>query len=327
MRNRGRALRRVAVLCAILALATAVAFHVEHRPDAGAERPIVGVVRQTEIRIAPEVSGRLSEVLVQAGQAVHRGDVLARLDNPELTAALGEAIANVAVAKAARDHLYAGPRREDVAALAQAVDIAQANLTYARQQRARSAALAPADYVSGQQVDTDVAGLVVAQANLAARQAALAEAKAGATAEERAEADAKVAAAEASVVTLQAQLAKTVLTAPADGTIGTLVAEPGEAIVPGKAVLVLNPKDGIWFSFTVREDRMQAFALGETLDLDPGDGNKVIARVTATRPLGEFAVWRATRAVGDHDLNTFAIRADPVSAAKLPEPGAAVFPR
>ena len=31
------------------------------------------------------------------------------------------------------------------------------------------------------------------------------------------------------------------------------------------------------------------------------------------RSLGDFATWRAARAVGDHDLNTFVLRADPVA--------------
>jgi HlyD family secretion protein len=30
---------------------------------------------------------------------------------------------------------------------------------------------------------------------------------------------------------------------------------------------------------------------------------------------GEFATWRAARVAGDHDLNTFPIRADPVETA------------
>ena len=30
------------------------------------------------------------------------------------------------------------------------------------------------------------------------------------------------------------------------------------------------------------------------------------------RPLGEFATWRAGRAVGDHDLNSFLLRLDPI---------------
>src|SRR5262249_41573158 len=133
---------------------------------------------------------------------------------------------------------------------------AQANLTFAQQQRARSSALAPKNYVSGQRVDQDTAAVAQAQAELKLRQAELAEAKAGPTAEERASADAKVAAAAAPVAVLQAELNKIILTAPADGRVAILVAEPGEAVVPGGTVLTLYADGSRWFAFTAREDRI-----------------------------------------------------------------------
>src|SRR5689334_18655248 len=71
-----------------------------------AKPPIPGMVRQTEIRIAPETNGRLISIAVVAGQHVKKGELLAVLDNPELTAALGEAKAAAASAKAERDHVY-----------------------------------------------------------------------------------------------------------------------------------------------------------------------------------------------------------------------------
>jgi HlyD family secretion protein len=41
---------------------------------------------------------------------------------------------------------------------------------------------------------------------------------------------------------------------------------------------------------------------------------------------GEFATWRAARVVGDHDLNTFLVRTDPVGLVS-PElqPGMSVW--
>jgi HlyD family secretion protein len=45
-------------------------------------------------------------------------------------------------------------------------------------------------------------------------------------------------------------------------------------------------------------------------------GQKIAARVTGLRPLGEFATWRAARAVGDHDLNSFRLRLDPIASVE-----------
>jgi len=41
-------------------------------------------------------------------------------------------------------------------------------------------------------------------------------------------------------------------------------------------------------------------------------------------PCGGFATWRAARVVGDHDLNTFLVRADAVKAAAALQPGMTV---
>src|SRR5262249_37158844 len=85
------------------------------RPEPAA--PIVGVVRTTEVRVAPEVSGQLASIKVQKGGSVRAGDVVAELSADELTASVAQARAALAAATADRDNVYAGVRAEEVAAL------------------------------------------------------------------------------------------------------------------------------------------------------------------------------------------------------------------
>jgi HlyD family secretion protein len=47
--------------------------------------------------------------------------------------------------------------------------------------------------------------------------------------------------------------------------------------------------------------------------------------VTEMLPLGDFAVWQAERAVGEHDRNTLRMRIDPVQGAPALEPGMTVW--
>lgn len=286
---------------------------------------IAGMVRQTEIRIAPDATGRLASVAVNPGQHVHKGDLLAVLDNPELTASVGEAKAAAASARAQRDHVYSGTRAEEVAIANQAIQTSQANLLLAQQQYDRASALAGKDFASKQTLDTSSASLAKAKADLDLKQAQAAEATAGPTTEERALADAQVALAEATVRDLQAQLDKTRLIAPADGTIGIRVAEPGEIIGPGKPVMTMEADGQAFFAFTLREDDLHEIALGKTLLLTVQDGRQINARVTELRPLGEFATWRAARAVGDHDLNSFRLRLEPNGSVEGLEPGMTVW--
>ena len=287
--------------------------------------PLAGMVRQTEIRIAPEITGRLTSVAVRAGQAVRTGELLAQLDNPELAASLGEAKAAAASARAERAHIYAGMRDEERAILARSVQTAEANLLLAEQEDKRAVALAARDFASKQKLDESNASLAKARADLELKHSQLAAAHAGPTAEERALADARVVLAEATVADLQAKLDKTRLVAPVDGVVGILVAEPGEVVPVGKPVLTLEVGNERWFSFTLREDALGRLAVGSTVTLTTDDGRRIPARVTELRPLGEFATWRAARAVGDHDLNSFRLRLDPVTAEDKLQPGMTVW--
>jgi HlyD family secretion protein len=274
---------------------------------------VAGVVRATEIHIAPEMSGRLARVLVEPGQSVQRGDPLALLGNPELWAAVAEARAQADKAAADRDRVYAGVRQEEVEALRREIFKAQAVLMYARQEVDRKSVLAARSDVSQQDLDEARAETAHAEADVAVAEASYAEAQLGPTVEERALADAVVKAAEAAREVVEARAAKTLLRAPTAGVVGSIVPEIGEAIVPGEPVLTLLPDGGRWFGFNLREDALGPLAIGSRVLVDmPGSSAPASGTLTEMRNWGEFAAWRAARASGDHDLNTFFLRLDPV---------------
>src|SRR5262245_27229339 len=104
--------RRPAAIAVSLALAAAglpvrVLWRAEGTP------PIVGMVRITEIRVAPEVGGQLAAINVRKGDRVHAGDVVAELSALELTASVAQAKAALDAATATRNHVYAGARAEE----------------------------------------------------------------------------------------------------------------------------------------------------------------------------------------------------------------------
>jgi HlyD family secretion protein len=317
--------RRLAILGIMVLIGSAAIVAYRSQPARLSPPPIVGVVHQTEIRIAPETSGRLASFRVTAGQQVHKGDILAVLSSPELTASVQEARANAATARADRANVDAGIRKEEVDIAAQNVTIAESNQALAKQQYTRAATLASKDFASKQQLDERTAELGKAEATLGLVQATYAQSEAGPTRQERAIAEAKVGAADSTIADLEAELAKTTLLAPVDGAVNLLIAEPGEAISPGQPVMTLAVGHERWFTFTVREDHLTGIAVGGTLNLLTATGARIEARVTELRPLGEFAVWRAARAVGDHDLNSFLLRADPKQATEGLQPGMTVW--
>jgi HlyD family secretion protein len=322
MNNKGRTFA-ILGLAAVILGGAAVAFRLEtqRKPTP----PLIGVVHETEIRVAPEISARLASLSVKPLQSVRRGDVIAVLSSPEVAASLEEAKANAESARANLANVVAGVRQEERDTAAQNVAIAASNVTMAKEQFARVSVLAAKNYASRQQYDEDAAALGEAEASLALAQAALAQSKVGPTKEELGIAQSQVALGQATVADLEAQLAKTTLTSPVDGIARLLVAEPGEAISPGQPVLTLGVAGERWFTFTIREDRLGGLAMGSKITLRTAAGDRFEAKVTELRPLGEFAVWRAARAVGDHDINSFLLRADPIGPTPSLEPGMTVW--
>jgi HlyD family secretion protein len=321
MASRGRA--RLIALGLVLVAAAAGAYVLWRPASAG---PVVGVVRTTEIRVAPEVGGQLAAIKVRKGDRLRAGDVVAELSALELTAAVTQARAALAAAKADRDHVYAGVRAEEIAALAAAIAKAKSRLEYAQAQLNRIAYLARGDIAPRQSLDQAENDAAAAGADVAEAEANHAAAQAGPTREQRAIADAQVHAATSALAVLERRLDKTILRAPAAGVVTVIVAEVGEAIRAGQPVLAIEAPDKRWFSFNAREDLLHGLKVGATVDVArPGVRETTPAVVTELLPLGPFATWQAERTVGDHDRNTLRLRLDPQRDATAFEPGMTVW--
>jgi HlyD family secretion protein len=320
MASRGR---RVVALGLILIAAGAVAYVLWPRGQAAA---IVGLVRGTQIRIAPEVGGQLAAIKVRKGDSVRAGDVVAELSALELSAAVVQARAALDAAQANRDHVYAGVRAEEVDALAAAIAKAKSRLQYAEQQLNRTAYLARSDTATQQALDQAENDAASARADVAEAEANHAAAVAGPTQEERAIADAQVKAAASALAVLERQLEKTILRAPADGTVSVTVAEIGENVVAGQPVLAIEAAGKQWLSFNAREDFLHGIRVGMIVDVGrTGTRETTPALVTELLPLGPFATWQAERAVGDYDRNTLRLRLDPQRDVSKFEPGMTVW--
>jgi HlyD family secretion protein len=321
MRSRIRRRRLGGLL--VLALLAGGAAYLVRRPEP--QVPVVGIVRATEVKIAPAVGGQLATIKVTRGQQVKAGDVVAELGAPELTAAIVQARAARDVARASRAHVYAGLRDEQVAMLAAEVRKAQSGQEYAELQLSRTTQLAHDDFASQASLDQAEADTATSRADVAEAQSNLDAAKAGPTREERGIADAQVGVSGTSLDVLERRFDKTVLRAPVDGTVGVIVAEIGEALQTGQPVLTIEATGEPWLSFNVREDRLHDVAIGTKLDLAlAGHDDRFQGVVTELLPLGDYAVWQAARAVGDHDRNTLRMRVDALPGAPALEPGMTV---
>jgi len=321
MASSGR--KRAIMLGFLLAAAGASAYLLWGARSSG---EIAGVVRATEIRVAPEVSGQLAAIKVRKGSRVRAGEVVAELSALELNASVGQARAALDAAAASREHVYAGVRAEEIAGLAADIAKAKSRLTYVEAQLVRTSTLARSDFASQQALDQAQYDVATAQAVVAEAEANHGAAKAGPTREERAIADVQVQAAAAALAVLERRLQKTILRAPADGIVSVIVAEIGENVRAGQPVLAIQETGKPWLSFNVREDLLRGLTIGTRVDVARAGARETVPTlVTELRPLGAFATWQAERAVGDHDRNTLRLRLDPQGDPDELEPGMTVW--
>ena len=182
--------------------------------------------------ISPRIQGRLAEVLVDQGDAVKAGQVLARLDDEELKQ-------QVAVAQAALDATRATVERVRAdEARARAVQ-KQALLSHGR-----ATELMATKVVSQTDLDQAVEALGVAEADLARAQAAIVEA------------GSQVRTADMNLLYRREQLTFTEIQSPYDGLVVRRDRERGDMVLPGSSLLYLIATNEMWVSAWVDETAM-----------------------------------------------------------------------
>jgi HlyD family secretion protein len=242
---------------ALLALALAgLGWWLTHRPSGHHELILYGNVDLREVDLAFNDSQRIAQVLVQEGDRVHRGQVLARLDVSRLTPQLQQAEAQVRAQSAVLQRLHHGSRPQEIAQARANVALAQADARQARDNYRRVRAVFQSSRgraVSQQDLDNSQAQWDVARAKVAVSRQALELAVIGPRAEDIAQAQALLDAERANAALLEQELADATLRAPLDATVRSRLAEPGDMASPQKAAFTLAITDPKWVRAYVSE--------------------------------------------------------------------------
>src|SRR3982074_20611 len=288
---------------------------------------VQGEVDATRFDIAARVDGRVADIPVARGENVAAGAVLVRIDNPETLAKNGRAVAARVVAEAQLANINAGTRAEVIAARKAALERAQASVILAQKTYDRVSLLA--EHGNAPQARLDQATDTLHESQRATDQAksAYEQAVNGYTVEERQIAAAKVQKAVSDITAVQSIIDQMVITAPGASQVYKRNVEPGEYISPGVPLVTLIDLNDLWIHFDLREDLVKTLKIGDRFDVRiPALADRRItveAKLIPTK--GEYASWRATRATGDFDLRTFAIRAYPVEQVPELRPGMSAY--
>lgn len=212
--------------------------------------------------IAPQISGRVAEVLVNDNQHVKAGQVLVLIDPRDEQVALARAEADEAQAAA-----QLGVAKANQGQAVANVEVAQADLFQARQNYDRYRSINP-NAITQQQLDAATANIRSAQARLDAAEQQVNGMRASVVAAEATEAAAKVA-----VLNARLQLSYTRITAPAAGHVSQKTVEPGNVVAAGTALMALVG-DAVWVTANYKETQLDGIRPGApatvTVDAVPG---------------------------------------------------------
>jgi HlyD family secretion protein len=185
-----------------------------------------------EVQLGFDLVGRISDVLVDEGDRVQLGQVVAHLAPEQLRAEVHAASSGIVLAKAAPARLAADERR------------AQATLAFAGQEAARMRALAASGAVSTRDLD------------LAEQQLALARAELDRVHAAQTEAQKQIAVATSATESKTATVTRAALVSPFDGVVIRRFKDPGDTVVAGSTVLRVVAVDRLWARAAIDESML-----------------------------------------------------------------------
>lgn len=196
-----------------------------------------------EVRLGLALTGKLEAVLVDEGDPVHQGQVLARLERADLQSRVAEAEANVLLKQAELTRLLNGARLEERREAEAAVRGAEAVVEQARYDLNRYRTLSNKGWTSQDSLEKAQRDHAVAVARLAAAREHLALVAATAREDERDRAEADLALARARLEEARAVLAKAEIKSPINGIVLRKHRRAGEMISESQDMPILSIGD------------------------------------------------------------------------------------
>ena len=284
--------------------------------------------------LSTKVAGIVRDVRVSDYQQVQKGDLLVELEDSDFQAQVAQASAAVEAGKAAIENNVRQRQLQDaridkalagidqakaqIAAAQAGKEAVQADLVRARSERKRQEGLFQTHSTTQQKVEVAVADEERLAAQLASRDADLAQAKTMLRSNELAvEAErrtktvlesqevqlyADLRAREANLVVAQVNLGYTKIYAPGDGSVGERQVRTGQLVSPGTQVIAFIDKTK-WVQANYRETQLTNVKIGDTAELrfDEYPGQVVRGKVIQIAPASgsQFALLPPDNATGN----------------------------
>jgi len=280
----------ILVFIILVAAAAAVFFLVKRAPRNTDELKVSGTMEVTSVELSFKVGGRLIQRLVDEGQMVTTGQLVARLEDDELKDERSVRSADQRAAKAGLADLQAGSRREEIAQGEAALARMKADAERLAKDAVRVENLYKREVVPLKDLEAARAGRDTSAAAVREAEERLRLLRIGprpdAVQERRARADA----AGAGLSLAETRLAQSSLTSPLAGLVLAKHAEPGEMLAPGAPVVTVGKMDEIWLRAYIPESELGRVKVGQTarVSVDSWPGRVFDGRISFISPQSEF---------------------------------------
>jgi len=283
----------IALLVLILVVASIIALYARWtaRKPASTLVLLSGNIEAHESLVGFKVQGRLSELLVEEGQSVQAGDLIARLDNKDYLQQVSVDEAALSSREAELGLALAGSRTQEIKAAEQALLDAQADMELKKVEYQRNQALYERNSgVSAEARDVAATNLKRAQATYERNKQTHDELVEGTRKEQIAINRANVNTARQNLGLSRIRLEYTSLFAPKTGVVTVRQAELGEVMQPGTPVVTIADLDHLWLRGYVSETDLGRVRWGQsaTVKTDTFPGKTYKGRVSFVSSVAEF---------------------------------------
>jgi HlyD family secretion protein len=282
-------IKPVVIAGLLLCAAAAATFSLRSQEAVDGALTLYGNVDIREVDMAFRQGGRLTAMVVEEGDAVTAGQLLAEVDAQPFADALAAADAEVLRARAELARLQAGNRAQEVERAAQDVAGSRAQWQRAEADLQRQTQLHADAIASDRTLETARAARDEAAARLAAAEQTASLLREGARSEDIAAAEARLAVAVAQQAQARTALADTRLLAPADALVASRVREPGSMVSSRESVYLLSLTSPVFVRAYVGEPQLAQAVPGREVSIRSGSGQRTYrGQIGFVSPRAEF---------------------------------------
>jgi membrane fusion protein, multidrug efflux system len=258
-------------------------------------------VQIARVAISANVAGRVQEIEVRDNQAVHKDDILFRLDDAPFSIAVAEATAQLASARLQIESLKANYRQRQSELTSARDTLAFQQTEYDRQKRLLGSGIS-----SQSQVDRATHALDEARAQVAGAQQQISAVTANLGGNPNIEPDRHpmVQQAQALLDRAKLNLSYTIVKAPSDGVVTRVEQlQVGTYISASAPVFALVSTANIWIEANFKEDQLTHMRVGQaaTVEVDSYPGKTFEGKVASVSPGtgSQFSVLPPENATGN----------------------------